>query len=128
QSGSGAQHQAVSGLAAVKGAAGFPVIAPATVAGRTLESIHLVGSGDKETVIAVYGDNLGAIAVVERKAGGHRAGPLGALPSVTVNGHAVHELATPLATVDQWESAGVAYVVAGSVTPAVAHSAAADLG
>ncbi len=112
----------VEGLAAVRAAAGFPVSFPATVAGRARGSVRLVG----QAAVATYGDNLGAIVVVERRAGSSSA--LASLPVVTVAGHQAHQLATPLGTILHWESGGVATIVAGSVTPSVVQSAAADLG
>jgi len=114
--------QAVEGLDAVRAAAGFPVSFPATVAGRARESVRLVG----QAAVATYGHNLGAIVVAERKAGS--GSPLASLPAVTVAGHQAHQLATPLGTILQWGSGGVATIVAGSVTPSVARTAAADLG
>ncbi len=126
-SSSGHTQQSIEGLAAVKAAANFPVVFPDTVAGRARTTVRLVGSGDSQAAVAVYGENLGAIAVVERKGSDH-AGPLGSLPTVTVGGHSAHELATPLATILEWQRDGVSTIVAGSVTPAAAESAAADLG
>ncbi len=120
--------QSIEGLAAVKAAANFPVTFPDSVAGRARTAVRLVGSGDSQVAVAVYGENLGAIAVVERKAAADHAGPLGSLPTVNVGGHSAHELATPLATILEWQRDGVSTIVAGSVTPAVAESAAADVG
>jgi hypothetical protein len=123
----GSGHAApVEGLAAVQAAAGFPVSFPASVAGRARTTVRLAGTGDQQTAVAVYGHNLGAIVVAERKAGG--TSPLAALPGVTAGGHRAHEVATPLGTILEWQLRGVSTIVAGSVTPAVAESAAADLG
>ena len=47
---------------------------------------------------------------------------------MTAGAHSAHELATPLGTILEWQSGGVSTIVAGSVTPAAAESAAADLG
>ena len=66
-------------------------------------------------------------AMAERKAGSN-AGPLASVPTVKVAGHTAHELATPLATILEWQAAGVSTIVGGSVTPAAAETAAADLG
>jgi hypothetical protein len=65
--------------------------------------------------------------VLEREAANGQVGPLDALPSVLIDGVEVHELATPLATVLTWERGGVSYVLAGSVKPSVAESAARGL-
>ncbi len=126
-SSSGGNAAPVEGLAAVQAAAGFPVSFPASVAGRDRTTVRLVGTGDQQTAVAVYGDNLGAIVVAERKAGDQGSSPLAALPTVTAGAHSAHELATPLGTILEWQSGGVSTIVAGSVTSAVAESAAADL-
>jgi hypothetical protein len=128
-SSSGGHHAApIEGLAAVQAAAGFPVSFPDSVAGRARTIVRLAGTGDRQTAVAVYGHNLGAIVVAERNAGGNGSSPLAGLPTVTAGGHSAHELATPLGTILEWQSGGVSTIVAGSVTPAVAESAAADLG
>jgi hypothetical protein len=120
---------AIAGLPAVRAAAGFPVTAPDALAGRQRQHIRLVGDGDSQAAVAVYGRNLGAIVVVERKAGpGGAKGPLGSLPTVSLDGVTAHELATPLLTALEWNGGGVEYVLAGSVTPHVAEAAARDLG
>src|SRR5262245_27168702 len=118
----GTDRPSVEGLAAVRAAAGFPVTFPTTVAGRARESVRLAG----QTAVAVYGHDLGAVVVAERKAGSRS--PLASLPAVAVAGHQAHQLSTPLGTILQWESGGVATIVAGSVTSSVARTAAADLG
>ena len=55
------------------------------------------------------------------------AAQLKALPTVPLDGVEGHELATPLATVLTWDRGGVSYVLAGSVKPSVAESAARSL-
>ena len=127
-SSSGAHSSSIEGLAAVQAAAGFPVSFPDSVAGRARTTVRLVGTGDQQTALAVYGDNLGAIVVAERKAGDQGSSLLAPLPSVTAGAHSAKELATPLGTILEWRSGAVSTIVAGSVTPAVAESAAADLG
>jgi hypothetical protein len=79
-------------------------------------------------VLVVYGEGLGAITVLERETGGSGAGAqLKALPTVSLDGVEGHELATPLATILTWDRGGVSYVLAGSVKPSVAESAARSL-
>jgi outer membrane lipoprotein-sorting protein len=118
-------RHAVTGLAPVQSAANFPVTAPATLGGRQREEVRLVHGN----AMVVYGDNLGAIVLVERKAGsGGLTGRLGALPTVSLDGATAHELAMPLATALAWQRAGVGYLLAGSVPPAVAENAARELG
>jgi hypothetical protein len=115
----------VTGLDAVRAAARFPVAAPDTLVGLPRQDVRLVGG---KTVLVLYGHGLGGIAVVERKAdtaassGG--GGALASLPKVSLDGLTAHELATQLGTVLTWQRDGVAYVLAGSLPPAAAESAA----
>lgn len=116
---------AVTGLAAVQAAAPFTVAAPDTLVGLPRQDVRLVGG---KTVIAVYGQGLGAVLVVEHaKDATATAGPLDQLPQVTVNGATGHELATQLGTVVTWDSGGVSYVLAGSLPSAAAEAAARSL-
>ncbi|HEX6491825.1 MAG TPA: hypothetical protein VF002_10705 [Gaiellaceae bacterium] len=131
--GSDSAHRAatkpeVNGLPAVQKAAGFSLVAPATLVGLPRQDVRLVGGSHSKSVLAVYGQGLGAIVVVERKAGSTgQGGPLGSLPSVAINGATGHELATQLGTAVTWSHAGVAYVLAGSVPAAAAEAAAREL-
>lgn len=123
---------AVSGLAQVKAAAGFAVTAPPTLVGLPLQDVRLVGGPEPsgKAVVAVYGKGLGAIVVVERKAGAAgspKSGLLGSLPTVSLGGTTAHELATQLGTVIAWERGGVAITLAGSIPTAAAESAAREL-
>lgn len=115
----------VTGLAAVRAAAGFPITAPETLAGRPRMEVRLL-RGD--TALVVYGKGLGSIVVAERKADA-KAMPaqLGALPSVSLDGATAHELSTQLGTVLAWQSGGVTYLLAGSVPAATAETAAKAL-
>src|SRR5262249_28081670 len=96
RSGGKTDHPSVDGLAAVRAAAGFRVSSPGPVAGRARESVRLAG----QAAVAVYGHNLGAVVVAERKAGSRS--PLASLPAVAVAGHQAHQLSTPLGTILQW--------------------------
>lgn len=128
--GSGSSTPPVTGLAAVVAAAPFAVVAPDTLVGLPRQDIRLVGPSDSRSVLAVYGQGLGAVLVVERKADAGASGGTGvlsALPSVSLDGVTAHELATPLGTVLAWRSNGVSYVVAGSIPPAAAESASRSL-
>ncbi len=129
--GSGTSHgsaggkPAVTGAAAVQAAAGFPVVAPDSLLGLPRKDVRLVGG---DTALVVYGQGLGAIAVVERKADANAAGgQFGALPQVSLDGLTAHELSTQLGTVLEWQNAGTAYLLAGSVPPAAAEAAAKAL-
>ena len=117
----------VGGLDAVQAAAGFPVVAPDTLVGLPRQDVRLVG----KAALVVYGHGLGAIVVVERAAGTAAAGPSGgmlsSLPTVSLDGATGHELATQLGTVLGWQRNGVGFVLAGSLPPAAAETAARDL-
>ena len=118
---------AITGLAAVQAAAGFPVTAPDTIVGLPLKDIRLVGGPDSQTAIAVYGQGLGAIVLVERKAdnaGSGGSSPLSSLPTISLDGITAHELATQLGTVLAWQNGGTSYVLAGSLPTAAAEAAA----
>ncbi len=119
----------VNGLAAAQAAAGFPVVAPDKLVGLPRQDVRVVGSADSKTVLVVYGRGLGAIVVVERKADPttQHGGALSSLPRISVDGLTGHELATQLGTIIQWQRDGVAYVLAGSLPPAAAETAAHDL-
>jgi outer membrane lipoprotein-sorting protein len=116
---------AVTGLDAVTAAAPFTVVAPDSLVGLPRQDVRLVNG---KTVIAVYGQGLGAIVVVEN-AQDAKAKPsqLGALPAVSLDGATGHELATQLGTVLSWDRDGVSYVLAGSVPTAAAEAAARSL-
>jgi hypothetical protein len=125
----GESGKAVNGLAAARAAAGFPVVAPGSLVGLPRRDVRAIGSSDAKTVLVVYGQGLGALVVVERKAGsqGQPGGMLTSLPKISVDGSTGHELATQLGTVLQWRRSGVDYVLAGSLPSAAAEAAARDL-
>jgi hypothetical protein len=113
---------AVTGLDAVKAAADFPVVAPDSLVGLPRRDVRLVGG---KTALVFYGQGLGGIALVERKADEPgSANRLSALPTVSLDGLTAHELATQLGTVLEWQSSGTSYVLAGSIPPAAAEAAA----
>jgi outer membrane lipoprotein-sorting protein len=126
--GPGAQHD-VSGTGAVQDELGFDLAAPARLAGLPRREVRLVRFGDEPGALVVYGKGLGAIAVLERKAGG--GGPLAGkesqLPKINIDGATGTELATALGTVVTFERGGVQYTVVGSVPPAAAENAARGL-
>jgi hypothetical protein len=119
----------VTGLAAVRAAAGFPVVAPDTLAGLLRRDVRLVGAADSKAALVVYGDGLGAIVVVEHQADARHAGggALASLPALSLDGITAHELSTQLGTVLTWHDGDVDYVVAGSVPQSVAETAARQL-
>ena len=119
----------VTGLDAVRAAAGFPIVAPDTLAGLPRREVRLVGGADSKAALVVYGEGLGAIFVVERQADAQQAGggPLASLPAVSLGGITAHELSTQLGTILTWRDSDVDYVVAGSVPQSAAETAARQL-
>jgi outer membrane lipoprotein-sorting protein len=119
----GSTTSAVTGLDAVTAAAGFPVVAPESLVGLPRKDVRLLGG---DTVLVLYGQGLGGIALVERKADSSGTGgsQLSGLPTVSLDGVTAHELATQLGTVLAWQSGGTGYVLAGSLPTAAAEAAA----
>jgi outer membrane lipoprotein-sorting protein len=134
--GSGGHGPPVTGAAAVQAQLPFALQAPATLAGRTLDEVRLVHLHGRPAALVTYGHGLDGLALLEQ-AGGHELLPsasvlnpntsLGVLPHVSVNGAAASELATAIGTLLSWQSAGVGYTLAGSVTNASAEAAANGL-
>ena len=119
------QSTHVTGLDAVQAAVDFPLAAPDTLVGLPRQHVGLAGKG---AAVVVYGQGLGVIVVVEHKADTAKAGGMIAgLPTVSLNGITAHELATQLGTVLEWQEGGRAFVLAGSLPPAAAESAAREL-
>ena len=112
-------------VAGVQAAIDFPLTAPDTLVGLPRQHVGLAG---KDAALVVYGQGLGAIVVVEHKADAAAAkGPIAGLPTVSLDGVSGHELATQLGTVLEWQRDGRAFVLAGSLPPAAAESAARAL-
>jgi hypothetical protein len=119
----------VTGVEAVKQHLGFPLAAPAEIAGLRRGQVRLLESDAGKGALSVYGEGLGSIFVFQAKAGAH---PLLdrdklPLPQVNIDGQTGTELATPLGTIVTFERGGVSYVVAGLVPPVAAENAARDL-
>jgi outer membrane lipoprotein-sorting protein len=130
--GTGSSTPPVTGLAAVQAAVSFPVVAPDELVGLPRQTVILVGPQDSKAVLVVYGQGLGAIAVLERAqdAGTAKTGtssPLDALPTVSLDGATAHELATQLGTVLSWDRGQVSFVLAGSLPSGAAEAAARTL-
>jgi outer membrane lipoprotein-sorting protein len=123
--GTGSHAKQVTGLPAVQAAVDFPIAAPDTLVGLPRQHVRLVGANG---ALVVYGQGLGAIVVFEHKADTAKpAGMLAGLPTVSLNGVTAHELATQLGTVLEWQQGGRSFVLAGSLPPAAAESAAREL-
>jgi outer membrane lipoprotein-sorting protein len=123
QSSQGSGTPPVTGLDAVQAAADFPVVAPDSLVGLPRQDVRLVGG---DTAVALYGQGLGGIVLIERKAdaSGSQDGALSGLPTVSLDGLTAHELATQLGTVLTWQSGGTSFVLAGSQPAAAAEAAA----
>jgi outer membrane lipoprotein-sorting protein len=104
----------------------FNVVAPDTLVGLPRQDTRPLGHGAQ---LVVYGKDLGAIAVIERKAdpGPQGNSMLSALPPISLDGLKGHELATQLGTAIEWTRDGVSFVLVGSLPPAAAESAARAL-
>jgi outer membrane lipoprotein-sorting protein len=120
-------QQAVTGLAAVQAQLPFTVSAPAELVGLPLQTVRLIGGSEKGALV-LYGHGLGAVAVVERqpKSGGNDQ--FSQLPQVSIGSATGHELATQLGTIISFDKDGVSYLVAGSMPPSAAETAARQLG
>jgi hypothetical protein len=125
----GAKGADVTGAAAVGKAVDFPLAAPKTLAGLPLKEVRLVKTGGETGALSIYGQGLGAILVLQTKAGAKAENPLGRLrlPQIAIGSATGSELATSLGTVLTFQRDGVSYVVAGSVAPLAAENAARGL-
>jgi hypothetical protein len=124
-SGGAAHPKPVTGLDAVRAAAGFDVVAPDTIAGLPRTDARLVGG---RLVVLVYGQGPGAVVVTERKLDAAPGSSLfDLLPRISLDGATGHELTTQLGSVIEWQRAGVGFLLAGSVPPATAEAAARDV-
>ena len=116
----------VTGLSAVQAALPFQVAAPDTLGSLGRSEVRLVGSGDHQGALIVYGEGPGAVALFEHATDTQSgSSPLDTLPQVSIGGATGHELTTPLGTVVSWQRGGVSFVLAGSVTAATAEADAA---
>ena len=123
-------HQpAITGPAAVARAVPFRLSAPASVVGLPRHSVRLVMFGGSKTAMAVYGQGLGALVVLEQPVPAKAShSPLASLPTVSIDGASAHELDTALGTLIQFDRGGVRYTVVGSLPQAAAEAAARAIG
>jgi outer membrane lipoprotein-sorting protein len=131
------QPQKIEGVDAVQSKLDFKLVAPDALAGLPRQNVRLVQHENSAGAVAVYGKGLGAIVVLQNKAGAKQNQPLGGgggggdhslrLPQVNINGATGTELATALGTVVTFERNGISYTVAGSVPPQAAEQAAREL-
>ena len=134
----GKHHPDITGVKAVASHVPFTLAAPRSAGGMTLSSASLLG-GAHHGAMLLYGQGLGAVAVVEEPAspggqqqlnlssgsGDHAQGLT--LPTVSINGASGQQLDTALGTVLRYSSGGVDYTVLGSVRPDVADAVARGL-
>jgi outer membrane lipoprotein-sorting protein len=127
-----------TGVAAVAHRLSFRLAAPSSLAGRSRQSVRLLALSGHPAALAIYGQGLGAILVLEQTATGRSAGsvnlaPNGAdgpglsLPTVSIHGSTAQQLETAIGTVVRFTRSGVSYTVLGSVTAATADAAARGL-
>jgi outer membrane lipoprotein-sorting protein len=129
--------QKIEGVDAVQSKLDFKLAAPDALAGLPLQNVRLVQHENEAGAVAVYGKGLGAIVVLQNKAGNGQNGPNPGgggdrerdlrLPQININGATGTELATALGTVVTFERNGISYTVAGSVPPQAAEQAAREL-
>lgn len=123
----GGDQQSVSGLAAVQAQLPFTVSAPAELVGLPRQTVRLIGGSEKGALV-LYGQGLGAVAVIEREAKSGGNDRLSQLPQVSIGSATGHELATQLGTLIAFDKGGVSYLVAGSMPASAAETAARQLG
>jgi len=122
-------HPAVTGQAAVAKALPFRLSAPSSLVGLPRKSVRLIDWSGTPAAVAVYGQGLGAVFVLEQqKPAGADHSPLAALPRVSIDGASGHELDTALGTLIQFDRSGVRYTVVGSLPSAAAVIAARGIG
>jgi len=122
-------HHAVTGQAPVARALPFRLSAPSSLVGLPRKSVRLIDWSGTPAAVAVYGQGLGAVFVLEQqKPAGADHSPLAALPRVSIDGAPGHELDTALGTLIQFDRGGVRYTVVGSLPSAAAVIAARGIG
>jgi outer membrane lipoprotein-sorting protein len=129
--------QKIEGVDAVQSKLDFKLVAPDSLAGLPRQNVRLVQHENQAGAVGVYGKGLGAIVVLQSKAGNGQNAPNPGgggdrehslrLPQVNINGATGTELATALGTVVTFERNGISYTVAGSVPPQAAEQAAREL-
>ena len=118
----------VRGVDAVQERVPFELSAPPRLAGLPRGEVRLVDAGGTPGAVTVYGEGMGAIIVLQHRAGeqDEQGGGL-ELPQINIDGATGTEIATPLGTIVRFERDGVAYTVIGSVPPVAAENAARGL-
>jgi outer membrane lipoprotein-sorting protein len=118
----------VRGVEAVQSRLPFELSAPAELAGLKRDDVRLVEVDGAPGALSLYGEGMGAIAVLQHEAGEQDELGRGLeLPRVNIDGATGTEIATPLGTIVRFQRDGVAYTVVGSVPPVAAENAARGL-
>ena len=119
----------VRGVKAVAERLDFELSAPDELAGLPRKEVRLVSFNGAAGAVSTYGEGLGGIVVLQRKAARPEAGDRDELqlPQINIDGATGTELATALGTVVTFTSDGVSYTVLGSVPPVAAENAARGL-
>jgi hypothetical protein len=119
----------VHGAKAVQQRVDFQLTAPKTLAGLPRKGVGLAEIDGAPAALVTYGEGLGGMAVLERKApvAGQRDAGGFDLPEINIDGGTGRELATSLGTLVSFERGGVSYTVVGSVPPQAAENAARGL-
>lgn len=130
----GRKHpEPVTGLDAVRARLGFPLVAPATLAGMQRSQVALIAGDDRAGALVTYGEGLGGLAVLQMPIKAGEDGPAdggrdGGIASVDLGGGLrATQLETALGTGLTFTRDGVRVVVLGSVTADVAQAAARGL-
>ncbi len=126
------KHTEISGLAAVARHLSFPLVAPNKLVGLQRQSVTLLDWAGSPAALVTYGQNAGAIAVIEQRSDQSATSSSGDhqglnLPTVSINGATGQELDTALGTMLRFSRGGVSYTVVGSVPPTAAEVAARAL-
>jgi outer membrane lipoprotein-sorting protein len=126
-----AHGRSLTGAPAVAAAVPFKLVAPTSLVGLPRRRVTLLKMGSQSAAMVGYGENLGGMVVIERRASSSAkpSGGLGglSLPSVSINGAKGQELSTALGTVLTFTRDGVSYTVLGSVPATAAELAARAL-
>lgn len=127
----GTPAKPVTGLGAVRAKVGFPLSAPATLAGMPRTQVGLIEGDNREGAVVTYGRGLGGIAVIELRADGAADREPGRDSGVATTdlggGVRALKLETALGTAITFTRAGVRHIVVGSVTADTALAAARGL-
>lgn len=125
----------VKGLEAARGAVGFPLAAPAELAGQRRTGAMAFGRPGSRSAVVRYGEGLGSITVIQapvkpgsEATSGRRGGRDGlTVPTAKIGSVTGTAIGTPLGSVVSFSRDGVSYTVFGSVTAADALAAARGL-